>query len=55
MQSIAAYKGLWQLFTKPFYWEKTTHGLTKDIPASRIMEIPDNVPDMVVVRESGKK
>jgi hypothetical protein len=19
---------LWQLFTKPFYWEKTVHGLT---------------------------
>ena len=29
LHSIAAYKALWQLFTKPFYWEKTTHGLTK--------------------------
>ncbi|MBN8835808.1 MAG: glycosyltransferase [Sphingobacteriia bacterium] len=29
MHSIAAYKGLWQLITKPFYWEKTNHGLTK--------------------------
>jgi len=19
---------LWQLITKPFYWEKTTHGIT---------------------------
>lgn len=26
--SVAAYKGLWQLITKPFYWEKTTHGIT---------------------------
>lgn len=28
MHSIASYMGLWQLITKPFYWEKTTHGLT---------------------------
>jgi glycosyltransferase XagB len=26
--SIAAYRGLWQLFFKPFYWEKTPHGQT---------------------------
>lgn len=25
--SIAAYKALFQLFAKPFYWEKTQHGL----------------------------
>jgi len=24
--SIAAYRGLWQLIRKPFYWEKTPHG-----------------------------
>ncbi|TAF54535.1 MAG: glycosyltransferase [Sphingobacteriia bacterium] len=29
MHSIASYKGLWQLIYKPFYWEKTNHGLTK--------------------------
>jgi hypothetical protein len=29
MLSIAAYKGLWQLVSRPFYWEKTNHGLTK--------------------------
>ncbi len=28
MHSIAAYKALWQLFTRPFYWEKTQHGIT---------------------------
>jgi glycosyltransferase XagB len=28
LHSIAAYLALWQLFTKPFYWEKTQHGLT---------------------------
>ena len=27
--SIASWKGAWQLITKPFYWEKTQHGLSK--------------------------
>ena len=30
LQSIAAYKALWQLITNPFYWEKTTHGISKN-------------------------
>jgi cellulose synthase/poly-beta-1,6-N-acetylglucosamine synthase-like glycosyltransferase len=29
MHSISAYKGLFQLVYRPFYWEKTNHGLTK--------------------------
>ncbi|HYL38600.1 MAG TPA: glycosyltransferase family 2 protein [Bryobacteraceae bacterium] len=29
LMSVAGYKGLWQLVTKPFYWEKTTHGISK--------------------------
>ncbi len=29
LMSIAAWKGAWQLVTKPFYWEKTNHGLSK--------------------------
>lgn len=29
LMSVAAWKGLWQLVTKPFYWEKTQHGLSK--------------------------
>ncbi len=29
LHSIAAYRGLWQLFFKTHYWEKTVHGLTK--------------------------
>lgn len=28
LMSIAAYKALWQLVYKPFYWEKTRHGLS---------------------------
>jgi cellulose synthase/poly-beta-1,6-N-acetylglucosamine synthase-like glycosyltransferase len=27
--SIAAYRGLWQLVVKPFYWEKTPHGQSR--------------------------
>lgn len=30
--SVGAWKGLIQLFTKPFYWEKTIHGLYKGEP-----------------------
>jgi len=29
LHSIAASKAVWQLFTRPFYWEKTTHGLSR--------------------------
>ncbi|MGL5136162.1 MAG: glycosyltransferase family 2 protein, partial [Beijerinckiaceae bacterium] len=29
LMSVAAYKALFQLVTNPFYWEKTTHGLSK--------------------------
>ena len=29
LHSIAAYRALWQLFTRPFYWEKTRHGLSR--------------------------
>jgi hypothetical protein len=29
LHSIAAYLALWQLFSKPFYWEKTVHGLSR--------------------------
>lgn len=26
LAALAAYKGLWELMTTPFYWDKTTHG-----------------------------
>jgi cellulose synthase/poly-beta-1,6-N-acetylglucosamine synthase-like glycosyltransferase len=32
LHSIAAYKALYELFTKPFYWPKTQHGITKYKP-----------------------
>jgi len=28
LQSVGAYKALWQLITKPSYWEKTEHGIS---------------------------
>jgi hypothetical protein len=31
--SIAAYKALWQLIRKPFYWEKTRHGVSRQAVA----------------------
>ena len=34
LHSIAAYKGLWQLITRPHYWEKTNHGLTTRVDRS---------------------
>ena len=27
MVSVAGYRGLWQLCTRPFFWEKTAHGV----------------------------
>ena len=32
LHSAAAYKALWQLITKPHYWEKTLHGLSHAAP-----------------------
>ena len=28
LHSVAAYKALWRLVTRPHYWEKTVHGLS---------------------------
>ena len=37
MHSAAAYMGLYQLIVKPFYWEKTKHGLSKINSATNII------------------
>jgi cellulose synthase/poly-beta-1,6-N-acetylglucosamine synthase-like glycosyltransferase len=37
MHSIASYMALWQLVTKPFYWEKTVHGLTS-VDAHKVLK-----------------
>ncbi|GAA4163502.1 glycosyltransferase [Gryllotalpicola daejeonensis] len=40
LHSIAAYKAVWQLVTRPHFWEKTTHGLTTHLsPTER--QAPD--------------
>jgi hypothetical protein len=38
LHSWAAYKGLYQLIVKPFYWEKTTHGLSKVNNQTNVVE-----------------
>jgi len=35
LQAIAGYKAAGQLFTNPFYWEKTAHGISKFTAAER--------------------
>lgn len=37
MHSAAAYMGLYQLVVKPFYWEKTNHGLSKVNSATNVI------------------
>jgi cellulose synthase/poly-beta-1,6-N-acetylglucosamine synthase-like glycosyltransferase len=32
LHSIAAYKAVWQLVTRPHYWEKTQHGISRHHP-----------------------
>ncbi len=31
LHSVASYKALWQLLTRPFYWEKTIHGISREL------------------------
>jgi len=40
LHSIASYKGLWQLLTKPHYWEKTEHGLTAQNSSHEAVSAP---------------
>lgn len=35
LAALATYKGLWELATRPFYWDKTAHGLFDEKPRSR--------------------
>lgn len=41
IMSISGYKALWQLIFKPFYWEKTTHGLTSFV--HKDIDLPENL------------
>ncbi|MEN3189060.1 MAG: glycosyltransferase family 2 protein, partial [Atribacterota bacterium] len=31
LAGVAAWKGIWQLFSRPFFWEKTIHGLHQEV------------------------
>lgn len=44
LQTIAAFKGLWQLISKPFYWEKTTHGISKQTKIEREAALDSQTP-----------
>lgn len=41
LMSVAAYKGLWQLIRKPFYWEKTVHGLSSSADENTVATFDD--------------
>ncbi len=48
MMSVAAYKAFWQLIHNPFYWEKTTHGLSEDVG----LEVLNGLENLEVVEDS---
>jgi hypothetical protein len=43
LMSIAAWKGVTQLITKPFYWEKTVHGHFEGTASVAVDGAPGNV------------
>lgn len=40
LHSIASFRGLWQLFTRPHYWDKTEHGDEIALPSSSEVRKP---------------
>src|ERR1700759_2822015 len=40
LHSIASYKALWQLITRPHYWEKTPHGINTLPSAGTAAAVP---------------
>jgi cellulose synthase/poly-beta-1,6-N-acetylglucosamine synthase-like glycosyltransferase len=45
LHSVAAWRALGQLITKPSYWEKTPHGLSKTRPAAPVVALAPARPD----------
>ncbi|EHQ88061.1 glycosyltransferase family 2 protein [Desulfosporosinus youngiae] len=43
LMSVAAYKAAWQLIFKPFYWEKTVHGLAENVTENIFSGSNDNI------------
>lgn len=52
MMSVAAFKALFQLFLKPHYWEKTTHGL--HLRASRVSSQDTTVKEQSIQQAEEK-
>ena len=50
LAAIAAYKGVWELMSKPFYWDKTTHGLSS--PGSEPRKPAGARPGMAAAAET---
>jgi hypothetical protein len=48
LQSVGAYKGAWQLLTKPFYWEKTKHGITRYTSSPLVSSIANKMRDQEI-------
>jgi hypothetical protein len=45
LMSIAAWRGFAQLFTRPFYWEKTEHGLdVEPLGEARALPVGEGSP-----------
>lgn len=42
--SLAAYKAMWQLVTRPFHWEKTDHGISRMLPGQGAGKCRDTGP-----------
>jgi hypothetical protein len=53
MHSIASYKGLWQLITKPHHWEKTTHGLSNIADYTEAKEMAPSTTSSTSLPASG--
>lgn len=39
LHSLAGYIAIWQLYSKPFYWEKTKHGLSKFFQENQVTPV----------------
>jgi cellulose synthase/poly-beta-1,6-N-acetylglucosamine synthase-like glycosyltransferase len=46
LHSVASYKALWQLVVNPFYWEKTTHGLSSHLQVQDDVGDPTGAADL---------
>jgi cellulose synthase/poly-beta-1,6-N-acetylglucosamine synthase-like glycosyltransferase len=38
LMSVAAYRALWQLIARPFYWDKTAHGVSREVDIAPAQE-----------------